>query len=96
MTASGLAQNVIPILRFVTLPAIVILAVTWWVVLRHSFAFLLPFVLVMAAITVALWLAGFSPLAFFVSLGGYVMFAAVAWIAAAVVREVGGAIRRRS
>ena len=41
---------------------------------------------VIAALLLAVRLAGLSPLGFFVSFGGYLWFVALAWVAAAVVR----------
>jgi len=79
---------VIPILRFVILPAIIISGAAWWLILKHSRNALLPFLIVLAVILLIFRLLGFSPLAFFVSFGGYLIFAALAWIAAAIVREV--------
>jgi len=74
------------ILRFIILPASIILGVTWWVLLKHNRSTLLPFLAVIAALLLAVRLAGLSPLGFFVSFGGYLWFVALAWVAAAVVR----------
>jgi hypothetical protein len=75
-------------LRFVILPATLILVVTWWLVLNHSRTALLPFLIVMTAVLLALGLFGVSPLVFFVSFSGYLWFAVVALSAATVVRGV--------
>ena len=82
------------ILRFIVLPAIVILGAAWLAVLKHRLSMLLPFLIAMGVLMALLRvIVGFSPLAYFVSFGGYLWLAAVAWIAAAIVRKVSGAIR---
>ena len=75
-------------IRYVILPATVILAFVWFVFLRHRVSMLLPFLISVAVFLFAFRLAGWSPLGFFVSFGGYGLFALVAVIAACVVRVV--------
>ena len=81
----------IAILRFIVLPAGIILAVVWWLVLKHTSATLLPFLGITAALLLAVRLiTGLSPLGFFVSSGGYMWFVVLAWVAAALVRAIRG------
>jgi hypothetical protein len=80
----------IGILRFIALPATIILAMVWWLVLKHSRSSLVSFLAVVGALLLLLRLAGLSPLAFFVSAGGYVWFIVLAWIAAVLVRAIRG------
>jgi hypothetical protein len=75
-------------IRFIILPATVILAAVWSVFLRHRVSMILPFLFSVAVFLLAFRVAGFSPLGFFVSFGGYGLFAIVAVIAACVVRLV--------
>ena len=77
-------------LRFVILPAVIILSVPWFLVLKHRRSTLIPFLAVIAALLLAVRLTGLSPLGFFVSFGGYVWFAVLAWIAAVLVRAIRG------
>ena len=78
----------IVILRFVVLPAAIILSVPWFLVLKHRRPTLVPFLGVIAAMLLAVRLTGLSPLGFFVSFGGYVWFAVLAWIAAVLVHAI--------
>jgi hypothetical protein len=80
-------------LGFVFLPATVIAGATWLVLLRRR-STLLPFFGGMGNVMLILGLSGFSPLAVFVSFGGYAMFAIVAVFVALVVRCVGTALSR--
>jgi hypothetical protein len=69
----------IAILRFIVLPAGIILAVVWWLGLKHTGATLLPFLAITAALLLAVRLiTGLSPLGFFVSYGGYMWFVGLA------------------
>ncbi len=76
------------------LPAALILAAIWLLVLKHKAFLLTPFLITVVTVMFVVRLFGFSPFAFFVSPGGYIFFVALAWVSAAVVRDVGGAIRR--
>jgi len=51
---------------------------------------LVPFLGVITAVLLAVRLTGLSPFGFFVSFGGYLWFALLAWIAAALVRAIRG------
>jgi hypothetical protein len=72
-------------LRFIILPAAIILVTVWWLVLKHSLARLLPFLAIVVVLVYSVRLIGLSPLAFFVSGGGYLWFGMLAWVAAALV-----------
>ena len=81
----------IAIFRFIVQPGGIILAVVWWLVLKHTGATLLPFLAITAALLLAVRLiTGLSPLGFFVSHGGYMWFVVLAWVAAALVRAIRG------
>jgi hypothetical protein len=62
----------VAMLRFVIVPATLILGATWLFVLRHSLFLLLPFLTTVATAMFVVRLFGLSPFAFFVSPGGYV------------------------
>ena len=79
-------------LGFVFLPATVIAGATWLVLLRRR-STLVPFLGGMGNVMLVLGLSGFSPLAFFASVGGYALFAILAVFVALVVRWVGTALR---
>ena len=80
----------IAILRFVVLPAAIILSIPWFLVLKHRRSTLVPFLAVIAVVLLAVRLTGLSPLGFFVSVGGYFWFVVVAFIGAALVRAIRG------
>jgi hypothetical protein len=78
-------------LRAVILPATIILGAVWLLVL-HKRSTLLPFLISIAVLMFVFTLVGLEPLAFFVSYGGYVLFAVVSLLVALVVRAVGAAL----
>jgi len=78
------------ILRFVALPAGIILGIVWWLMLKHRPSALVPFLIAVGVLLLILRLAGLSPLGFFVSAGGYLWFVVLAWVAAALVRAIRG------
>jgi hypothetical protein len=47
-----------------------------------------PLVVVLTTFMTVMWLLGISPLGFFVSFGGWLSFAVLAWIAATVARVI--------
>jgi hypothetical protein len=76
------------ILRAVVLPATIILGAVWLLVL-HKRSTLVPFLISIAVLVLVLTLLGLEPLGFFVSYGGYALFAIVSLLVALVVRGVG-------
>src|SRR5437870_13724611 len=69
----------IAILRFIVLPAGIILAVVWWLVLKHTGATLLPFLAITAALLLGVRLiTGRSPLGSSSPLA--VWFVVLAWL----------------
>jgi hypothetical protein len=74
------------IFRFILLPGGLILFATWWLALKHRRSALMPFLVFTTALLLLLRLLGFSPLGFFVSIGGWGLFALLAWASAGLTR----------
>ena len=83
----------IAILRFVVLPATVISGTTWFLILRRR-STLLPFLAGMGDVMLVFGLSGFPPSSFFVSFGGYALFASTSLLVAGVARVIDTAIRQ--
>ena len=71
-----------------------ILFVVFWYALRHEWSLLLPFLFSDTLLVAAVWKAGFPLLGFVISLGGLVLFTALALLSAAASHPIRKAWRR--
>ena len=71
----------------VGVPLLIFFAI-FWIALKHRLSMLGPFLIVLMLSMGSLGLAGLNPLGFFVSPGGWLLFAGLCWLTALFVRGI--------